>query len=70
MSYDPFPKADLKGGFIGDRYPLCGDVDASFGGSFEHMGAEGDAQVLEESDPLYNPLPVSLPHSTFFPFPL
>lgn len=51
--HNPFPKADLAGGFIGDRYPLCGEVDASFGGSFfEHVGAGADAQVLDESDPL------------------
>ena len=52
---DPFPKADLKGGFIGDRFPLCAEVDASLG-SFKYVGPIGDAPVLAADDALYEVL--------------
>ncbi len=63
---DPFPKADLKGGFIGDRYPLCSDVDASLG-SFKYVGPIGDAPLLAADDALYEALCAEVDGACTFP---
>ena len=51
---DPFPKMNLKGGFIGDGFPLCTDLPVqSFlkaGATYRLMGARALPQLMIDPD--------------------
>jgi len=60
--HDVFPKTDLSGGYIGDRYPLCTDLPPQdflrSGATYEFIGTSGEASLAldEENSELYDKL--------------
>jgi len=51
---DFFPKSDLSGGYIGDRYPLCADLpQRDFlrkGATFRVLGSRSNPELLEDEE--------------------
>jgi hypothetical protein len=54
---DKFPKTDMAGGYIGDRYPICSDLPAKMflrkGARYRLLG-QATMPELVEDDPLFN----------------
>eukprot|EP00928_Gymnodinium_smaydae_P088684 TRINITY_DN72747_c0_g1_i1.p1 TRINITY_DN72747_c0_g1~~TRINITY_DN72747_c0_g1_i1.p1 ORF type:complete len:1837 (+),score=303.59 TRINITY_DN72747_c0_g1_i1:299-5512(+) len=61
--HDIYPKPDLNGNYLGDKYPLCSDLPRksflSAGARYEFIGfasSDKDALVLAKTSPLYKAL--------------
>jgi hypothetical protein len=54
---DKFPKTDMAGGYIGDRYPLCSDLPAKMflkkGARYRLLGRATMPELVED-DPMFN----------------
>ena len=58
--HDAFPKTDLLGGYIGDRYPLCRDLPEQeflrIGSTFYFVSLSDDSGLVLESGDLFTTL--------------